>query len=322
MKIRDYGEVVLCRNITFEDNKYDIESGHPGIILLPTTEKEEELHCLYMTSNIKRAKKESNKYIKYQGESLKDSYVNIQQIIKRPNIKDLELDILEERKFIDLLETFYNYQRSREEQSMDFLEIESKVEILLELLKTNKELGIQRKISREELDTFESLKDKNRMKLIYATQMQLIEPSKKNKILNILKNEKDRKYSQKLIELYTQLKEVDFNKINVDNLNNGVRQLYFDFKLKNYLINTENLFQDASDLFSLFGNKNNEKEILKQVIQKEKERQKINSVKKEQKAQENIENRRKNKIKQAIKKANAANRMMQRKYGKFKGFDR
>ena len=59
MDIRNYGEVVLCKNITFEDNKYDMEQGHPGVVILPTTERDEKAICIYMTSDKRKAKEKN-----------------------------------------------------------------------------------------------------------------------------------------------------------------------------------------------------------------------------------------------------------------------
>mgnify|MGYP003320534284 FL=1 len=61
MNVHDYGEVLLCRDITFEDNKLDMEYAHPGIVLLPTDYNNDEIYCLYMTSNSNRATREQEK---------------------------------------------------------------------------------------------------------------------------------------------------------------------------------------------------------------------------------------------------------------------
>ena len=166
MIIHGYGEIILCKNITFEDKQLDMEIGHPGIVLLPTSEYEDEIHCLYMTTDSNRAKKEKDKFVKLSNKVEKTSYVNIQQIVKRINIKDGELNILDEDKFKELLQNFYNYQMSLEQPKTEFLEIKSKIETLLEILDFNKEFGITNSVSRNQLDTLASQEDKKKRIMI------------------------------------------------------------------------------------------------------------------------------------------------------------
>lgn len=54
MEILNYGSIVPCRDIRFEDGQCDMQTNHPGVVLLPTSEQEDMAFCLYMTSDEKK----------------------------------------------------------------------------------------------------------------------------------------------------------------------------------------------------------------------------------------------------------------------------
>lgn len=282
MQIRDYGEVVLCKNITFEDNKYDVKGGHPGIVLLPTSDKDDYAYCLYMTSDRKRAQRENDKYIDSK-EGKKKSYINLQQIIKIKNSRGTEVNRLEEEEFIELLEQFYNYQDDLEVPKQEFLEIKDKLKTLLEILKLNQKLGIEETITAKTLDEITCYKGIEKRIKMYATRLMLNSHYDKKTIQKeCFTSEKDRIYSEKLIGIYNDLKEINIEKIDFNDLNNKLRTLYLDFKNKNYLMSADFVFGDLAQLCD-----GKRREAVNQLLEKERERlvlkQKAEEEKKEAK---------------------------------------
>lgn len=308
MKVHDYGEVLLCRDITFEDDKLDMKYGHPGIVLLPSSENEEELYCLYMTSDINRAQKEKNKYVKNIGKVVKESYINIQQIVKRSNKFEIPITYLDNDQFYELLQEFYNYQMSLETPKKEFLDIKSKVEVLLELLEFNKRNNIEESITREQIDKLSEIKDSRKRKIIYGAEAML---SRKNEIegydVEFFESERERKYFYKLLEVYDRIKKVDFNKINLNDTNNELRNIYLDVRNNNYLLNINSFFSDISTIIGLTDPKSNGEKVIKTFMRLELERDAMKNKAREEKKATKFE-------KAAAKKKRAARYNEKTKY--------
>ena len=294
MQIRDYGEIILCKNITFEDNKYDLEGRHPGIVLLPTTENDNEVCCLYMTSDAKRAKREKEKYIKNSEKSEKDSYINLQQIVRVVNNKERELKHLKQEDFIDILESFYNYQIDLDPQKQDFLEIKEKVKTLLDLLKINEKVEIDEPVSAEMLEEYMKIKDSEKRKKIYATKLASLPDADIEKIeMECFKDARERNYYNKLMSLFDTLKNVDFSEIDFNDLNNEVRRIYLDTKNRNFLMNADLLFNDVIYLLENDEAKTNLQTFMKVEREREKLKKKAEEEKKEAKLEKAAARKRK-----------------------------
>lgn len=274
MRIHEYGEIILCKNITFEDNQLDMEIGHPGIVLLPTSEYEDEVHCLYMTTDGNRAKKEKGKFVKLDKNVEKRSYVNIQQIVKRINMKDCEMNKLDDDEFKELLQTFYDYQMGLNPLKKEFLEIKSKIETLLQILEFNKEFGITTTTSRHEIDTLASLEDKKKRTMVYCANLILSGNSDNSDLENkVFVSEKDKKYFETLLQTYNRIKNLNFDKIDFNNPNNEMRQVYIDLRNQNYLINIDTLLKDVSNIFSMNSDKDKIGKLIKTFVSFEQKRE-------------------------------------------------
>lgn len=317
MNIRNYGEIVFCKNIIFEDNKYDFKQGHPGVVLLPTTEMEEDVICLYMTSDRKRTEREKDKYIKYEGKAVKDSYINLQHIIKTINNKSAELSELEDEKFIKLLERFYNYQMCIKPIRADFFAIKSKIEVLLELLKINKKLAITDKIDAQLLNDLSEIKDMKRIKIIYGAKVLLSKYKDINKVeKECCTQERERLYLKRILELYSNIKNIKLDDMDLSDPNNPLRTIYLDFKNKYYLINVETLFIDAQPLFD-----RETKEKIHKFITNERETQIKKILLREEKRTIKIQNKKEERILKSNYKAKKKIEMQQRKYGDWEFFE-
>ena len=299
MRIHEYGEIILCKNITFEDNQLDMEIGHPGIVLLPTSEYEDEVHCLYMTTDGTRAKEEKDKFVKMTSKVAKTSYVNIQQIVKRINMKDCEMNRLDDDEFRDLLQTFYDYQIDLNPPKKEFLEIKSKIETLLEVLDFNKEFGetnsiSRHQISRHQIDTLSSIGDKKKRTMMYCASL-IISGNSNNTELDdkVLTSEKDKKYFEKLLQTYDRIKNLNLDKIDFNNPNNRMRQVYIALRNENYLINIDTLLKDVSNLFGMSGDNIKVGTIIKKFVSFEQKRE----AEKAKARAEKSETRKKQKIK-------------------------
>lgn len=312
MQIREYGEVILCKNITFEDNKYDLEGRHPGIVLLPTTEDDNEVSCLYMTSDDKRAKREKDKYIKNSGKSVKDSYINLQQIVRVINNKERAVNKLNQKEFVKILENFYNYQMNLEPQKQDFLDIKEKIKTLLDLLKINEKLEIEEQISAGMLESLMKIKDAEKREKIYATKIATLQGADIEKIeMECFTDGRERNYYNKLMSLYDTLKNIDFTKVDFSDPNNRVRKIYLDIKSRNFLMNADLLFNDVTFLLD-----DDKKTYIERFIASEMEREQRRQSKKEERIENNKEKRQKGRIQRRINEANHKNKFNERKYGK------
>lgn len=294
MKVKKFGEVVLCKDITFKDNgRYDLEQGHPGIVLLPTNEEDEYAYCIFMTSDKKRASEDKEKYIKYCGKSVKESYLNLQQIVKVKNNADKSLSVLNQEQFKEILNSFYNYQVKLELQDSNFITIKEKLKILLNMLEMNQTFEINEDINCDTINDMLKYKDIEKIKQIYCTKLMLLPDSNKEKILEEgFKTEKARNYAMKILEIYKQINKMDFSKIDLSDQNNPLRNLYFECMNKNYLMGAESIFTDVSTLLL-----NNKKKISIDIfLQQERE---LNL-----KRQKYKEEKRKGRLQLKINKAN------------------
>lgn len=283
MQIREYGEVILCKNITFEDNKYDLEGRHPGIVLLPTTEDDNEVSCLYMTSDDKRAKREKDKYIKNSGKSVKDSYINLQQIVRVINNKERAVNKLNQKEFVEILENFYNYQMNLEPQKQDFLDIKERIKTLLDLLKINEKLEIEEQISAEMLANIMKIKDPEKRKKIYATNIGSLPDADIERVeMECFKDARERNYYNKLMELLNTLKNMDFSQVDFNDSNNAVRKIYLDIKSRYFFMNADLLFNDVTFLLD-----DDKKTYIERFIASEMEREQRRQSKKEERIENN-----------------------------------
>ena len=245
MNVRNYGEVIFCKNIKFEDDQCDLEQGHPGVVLLPTNFKDEKVFCIYMTSDQLRAEKESEKYIYHEGKVI--SHINLSQIIETKNNKDKIISNVRDNEFMKLLKQFYNFQKLKEPHSVEFDEIEDKIKTLIELLQINKELGINYTIDADFLERVKDIENIKQLKRIYIAELKTLNMVNPTEIIT---TEKEKIYTERLIEAYEKIKNIDLDKINFEDLNNDVRNIYLKFKSNYFLINTDQLFSDVRYLFS------------------------------------------------------------------------
>lgn len=250
MQIKPFGEVVLCKDITFEDSgKYDLEQGHPGVVLLPTNEEDEYAYCIFMTSDKKRANREKERFIKYSGKSVKESYLNLHQIVKVKNNADKSLHTLKQEQFREILNSFYNYQIKLKKQNYDFMMIKDKIEILLNLLEINQALEINEDIKYDTIEDMLKYKSSEKIRQMYCTKLMLSPDLDKYKILEEgFKTERERNYAIKVLETYEQIRKMDFLKIDLSDLNNPLRNAYFACMNNNYLMGAESIFTDVSTL--------------------------------------------------------------------------
>ena len=256
MNILEYGKVIMCRDITFEDNKYDFKDGHPGVVMLPTNEKSDNVYCLYMTSDKTRAIEEKNKFLRFKGKAKKESYINLQQIIKRKNIKEREQTTLREENFIELLTKFYDYQMNLEPKSEDFMQIKDRIKILLETLKRKQNLSFYTdNISQDELDELYGINNTEKAVKIYGVKLicyDKLKPKQHKEIENeFFITQKDKSYFNTLVKIYEDTKKIDTNKLNLQEIENELYKIYYSEKNKNYLINMTNIFEDLAILLRM-----------------------------------------------------------------------
>jgi len=278
-----------------------------------------------MTSDELRVISESEKYRELKSKQTKlKSYINLDQILKRVNNKDILVDSIEEDVFIHILEDFYKFQTSKAEQNPEFVEIKSKIETFLLILKNKHSFDIKNIVSREDLERIDDIKikkertneikDKNKDRIwIFNYAVKVINNDKTENDLNF-KSEKDKKYFSCLMNLYNKIINIDLENIDLTDLNNELRNVYYDFINKYYLINVDSLFADINDLFYILGGK---KEILDKFIVIEEQR------KKEKLEKDLAKQEQKRLNKKGVKKAEKAKRSHSAdlsKYGNFYGF--
>ena len=313
MNILDYGEVVPCRNIMFEDNKIDVKLGHPGIVILPTSENEEEAYCLYMTSNKARAKREKNKYVKFDGKLPKESYVNLQHIVQKRNIMEQPLTTLSEEKFLSLIKKFYNYQINMNQISNEFNNIQKQVKTLIELLEINEELEVHDKsITRKQIDVLTQYEDEKRMKAVYKAYL-MTKNTINRQNMNGLKEDI---YTQKLIAMYQRIQNLNFERVDISDPNNDIRKEYINFKNNNYVVSADIIFNDILSLLQLDEKNNTIKSTkVSEFISAETIRTFEKKEKKLQKIRNNYKNRRLEAINRVKEAEERKRRNMYKKYG-------
>ena len=318
MKILDYGDIIPLRNITFEDGKYDTEEFHPGVVLIPTSEKDDEVVCLYMTSDKHRAKKNQDKYFNTDKISKKRSFINLQQIVKTPNIKIMPLSEFKNDFFYDLLENFYHYQKDN--PNKQFAEIKDKIEIMLRIFELNDKLGILMS-TRIELDEIEKIKDTQnieRMHLVYLIGNKKIDV---DEIPSTVLSEKDRTYLDLLLLTYDLLKNINLKQINIQQNNNQLMQLYRKAQSNNYFINPDKIFEELKDVIFIFNGNMEDIEIIEAFLSVQRERKEEERIKIMEKAKKMEEARlvprRPQKKKTKNNKKKSKREKLEEKYGKF-----
>ena len=310
MKILDYGDIIALRNIVFEDGKYDIEESHPGIVLLPTTEKDEEVVCLYMTSDKYRARRNANKYIRANSKIIKkQSFINLQQIIKTPNIKIMPLNELKNEDFYDLLDSFYNYQSNCENPNPIFDEIKGKVEIMLKLFEINDKLDLLNDV-RIDPDELSKLEDKDNITMMHIAYLIKKGEIKLDQIPLDMLNQKDINYLKKLFDLYYKVNTIDFK-----NENNNFSKLYTDTVNSCYLINVNTLFGSLIEMLQLFEGNSDRVKMIEEMLREETEKAKI--MEKENELKRTIEEIDFYKKKRRDSKQAHKRKLLEKKYGKF-----
>ena len=324
MKILDYGSIVTVRNITFEDGKYDTEGKHPGVILLPTNEEQEETVCLYMTTDRGRARREKYKYTECKCETFKKSFINISQLTTIKNNKGKrELARLNDEEMLALLDRFYKYQINLGEKNPDFMKIKGKIEILMGLISENIKIGINGtlNITREQIDFLEQVGNTERGKRIFAFSLAENTEVPKGYIYSqYLMNNKNRVLFDNLLELSEQIKKVDLSKIDLNNPNNELRKIYMNKKLKNYLINTNELFSELAMALRFTNTDETSIRVLEEFNDLEKAKEEL----KARKLTERIERNEKKRMivakrRNETKKANRRKELIE-KYGEFEEF--
>lgn len=322
MQVHSYGEIIWCREVIFENGKYDRLGRHPGIVILPTSENEEFAYCLCMTSDKKRANREKYKFVEHKLMPKKDSYINIQQIVKRVNIKDDIIKQMKQEEFIEVLEEFYNYQIKLKKPQEEFIKIENKVKTLIELLKINQKLNLEsREIRYDDLEKYSAINDMKRIHRIYLTELLLRYNGLENEIKRkCFSEERERIYSKRLLELYGKLREVEYSKVNFDNPNNQIREIYINSKQNNYLINTDTLFYDAIELFKVTEDNPTYSVFIDKFMKHEEARQQEQKNKREQKSKAKIESRNKKKEENSKEKRDKKRASLVEKYGEFDWF--
>lgn len=321
MIIHEYGEIILCKNISFEDKQIDMELGHPGIVLLPTSENEEDIYCLYMTTDIERANREDKKYVKLSTKVAKKSYINIQQIVKRINVKNAPMNRLDDDEFRDLLQMFYNYQVNLEPKKQEFLEIKSKIETLLEILELNKEFNITNTISIKEIDALADLtkvESKIKRKMFYGAFLSITgDINNQNLEGKLFSNGKDRIYFKNILKAYNMIKCLNFDKIDFNNPNNDIRQIYLKLRNENHLINVSTLFKDVSTLFSITDKDVKIEKLVGDFLDFEQKRETAEIKAKTEKIARKKSERAKNISQERNKRIEEKNKRYEEKYGKF-----
>lgn len=324
MKILDYGSIVTVKNITFEDGKYDMEGKHPGVILLPTNEEQEEAVCLYMTTDRSRARREKYKYTECKYGTFKKSFINISQLTTIKNNKGKrELSRLNDEEMLALLDRFYKYQINLGEKNPGFMKIKAKIEILMGLISENIKIGINGtlNITREQIDFLEQVGNTERGKRIFAFSLAESAEVPKGYIYSqYLTSNKNRVLFDNLLELSEQIKKVDLSKIDLNNPNNELRKIYMNKKLKNYLINTNELFSELAMALRFTNTDETSIRVLEEFNDLEKAKEEL----KARKLTERIERNEKKRMLVAEKrnKTKKANRRKEliKKYGEFEEF--
>lgn len=321
MTIHEYGEIVLCNNISFEDKQIDIESGHPGIVLLPTSENEEDIYCLYMTTDKERADREDEKYVKISTKVARKSYINIQQIVKRMNVKDASKNRLDDDEFRELLQIFYNYQVNLEPKKQEFLEIKSKIETLLEILKLNEEFNITSTISRKEIDalaTLAKVESKIKRKMFYGAFLSITgDIDNQNLEEKLFSSGKDRIYFKNIVKTYNMLNCLNLDRIDFNNPNNDIRQMYFKLRNENHLTNVSTLFRDVSTLFSITNKNVKIEKLIGDFLDFEQKREIAEIKAKTEKIARKKSERAKNISQKRNKRIEEKNKRYEEIYGKF-----
>ena len=256
MNILEYGSVIKCKNIVFEDDEYDIK-GHPGVVILPTNEKQDKAICLYMTSNVKRKGKED--FYCIEKRLKKTSYVNIRQIIETDNIRKGPMGYLDDDEFIGLLESFYDYQINLDVKREAFKQIEGKIKILIEVLKKKRIVNINiDDITIEELDILDKIGNIERAMLLYGTKVSnhfrnktRIDKEKLN--IAFFHNIKEKNYSNALLEIYEKIKSTSRKNKDSDALDAKITEIYENDY--NSVFNKNMLYEDLVILLKLDNNK-------------------------------------------------------------------
>jgi len=312
MNIRNCGDIIRCKDENFR-NELNTKTSYSGIVLFPTSEQSKDVWCLMVTPNGKFAKMEPEKYTKFYASRPKATYANLENIIKNPNSKNGKIANLKEKRFIDLLEKFYNFQNNMDTPKKEFLEIKDKTAVLLNLLKMNLQIGVDRnQITDETLEKLKGIKDEEKLKEIYSAELLLAGSADEEKVkYDLLSSEKERRYCEKIIEIYNNLKNMNFDKLNFNDPNNAVRNTYIDFKNKNYFINADAIFADVAVLLD-----EDKKVAVEKFIKLEQEREEEKLKAKELKIKEKGKAKKAKKEEARINNQNARIERNIAKYGK------
>lgn len=217
----------------------------------------------------KRSKEENYKYIEFNWKTKKKSFVNLQQIINKKNIKDIVVSNMDNTDFYDLLMKFYNYQMSLKPKSKEFERIQKDIETLLVLIEININLKLNKeKINKRQFDIFKNIKNRNQIPNLYKMCLVI---DNKVPIHKYFLSQKQINKCKKIIEVYENIKRINLQDIDLNDNNNELRSLYIKMKSENCLLNMETIFEDLVEVISFidaydFG----KADILKKFIEKEK----------------------------------------------------
>ena len=272
MKILRYGQSIQCRGIKFEDGRIDFEKyGHPGTVLLPTTDKDEVVYCLIRTT---KSKGERNKqFIPYEGESDKKSYVNIYNIVEQKNyIREEYQDDMSDQAFARLLESFIKYQESLPEPNEKFKLIGEKVKTLLKILKINMKVGLFNDVDIEQVDALSAIRKKKSFQAVYIASLSLNLTRALQKNERYLYGKMDKEYFRNLVKLYRVVSDTDLSNIDLNDENNKLRQISLYIKEINFL-NSISVMQDLCVLLSTKPDQKWKVDLIKRFIELEERRQ-------------------------------------------------
>lgn len=255
MRVLKAGDIISCTNIVFADGRADLGGRHPGIVLLPTDEMDDEAYCLYMTTDEKRARYEADKYVRYN-----HSFINLDHIIKQKNYIRKILGNVPVSSYISLLQKFYQYHCTSNNDRFEEIAPEIRTSLKLHTL-----VNSQIEVNASDIARFktENISDES----ILASMLETTEISRTTEILEKLKlGEKRSKYITKLIQYK---KELDQQKERKGQMNlNEMLEYEKGFMAKDPLTMTNQLLIDVMGM------------LISDPCQSKQEREKLQQMKK------------------------------------------
>lgn len=252
------GTIIQCKNIVFEDGRADMEKYHPGITILPTSEDDEEIYCLFMTTDANRAKKDKDKYKPFQ--FIQKSYINLKHIIIEKNYYRDKIKEISTDSYINIVKDFYDYQM-KTQNNINFEKIREKLEILISIVDIQKDIiKINKYANKIELTStnieaiLKCRNEKIRKNILIATCIENLSIEEQSEIIKMLDiSSKDEIYILKLVN-YANIFENHIKQNNyIDNVDirnknkeyEKLREYYYNLKCKESLINIDEFLKDV-----------------------------------------------------------------------------